>query len=573
MNQILDRMIVYSNRIVEGEIVSCKKHLYACKRFLNDLTKQGTKKFPYIFNEEKAYRFYKWMKMFKHSKGDLAGQFINPHDIQIFIFGNVYGWEHMETKLRRFRRVYWQVARKNAKSQSLSMVASYELAAMNESYGEVYSVATKKDQAKIVWKETERMIMNSSFHSKFDVKYGEIIHKKSGSIFKPLSKDDKLSGDGMSPSCGIVDEYHAHKTSEYYDVLDSGMSARRQPLMIIITTAGLELNNPCYRVEYNYAEKILDPNIDVKNDNYFIMINELEKDDEGELIDDIEDETKWIKANPIVADPENAIGINDLRNRVKLAKDADEKLREVLTKNFNIWVNLGESKYMNMEKWKNAGKKICPKMENCEVILGIDLSSTIDLCSVGGIYLKDDKVCTFGHSFIPEQTFFKKIKSDRVPYDSWFRAGWLSVTEGAEVDYRFIRKYIQEIEEEYNLEINEICFDKWNATQFSQEMEDEGYTMIEVRQGVTTLSEPTKKFRAMVYDDKIYHNNNPVLNWSMSNCVVRMDHNENIMLDKSKAIERIDPSASLINSFVRAVISLDVSDYDNRVVGEKIFSI
>ena len=574
MTQIVDRMIGYSRQIVDREIVSCKKHRQACQRFLDDLDKQNKSSFPYQFNEEKAYKFFRWMKLFKHTKGHLANTFIEPHDIQVFVFGNIYGWEHKKTKLRRFRKGYWQVGRKNTKSQCLSMVASYELSALKEPSSEVYCVATKSEQAKIVWKEADKMIKNSDFlKDKFTTKYGRIIHKKSDSVFRPLSKDDHKSGDGLNPQCGIVDEYHAHKTSEYHDVLESGMGARKQPLMMIITTAGLELDNPCYRVEYNYCEKILDPNTDIDNDEYFIMINELEKNDEGELVDNIEDESCWIKANPIVADPSNEIGISYLRSRVKTAKGEEEKMREVLTKNFNVWVNMGEGKYMNMEKWNFTGTKKCPPMKNCSVTLGIDLSATIDLCSLGGIYLVDEKICVYSHSFMPEETLFRKMKTDRVPYHKWFKEGYISVTPGAEVDYRFIMKYIQELEEKNNLEISEVCFDKWNALQFSQEMEDEGFEMIEVRQGVTTLSEPTKKFRALTYDNKIYHDKNPVLNWALSNAVVRMDHNENIMLDKSKAIERIDPIASVINAFVRAVIFLDGSDYDSRPEGEKLFSI
>lgn len=564
----------YSKDILDNKIPACQKHKWACERFLNDLKNQNTKHFPYVFNEQKANRFLKWMGLFKHSKGNLSGQYINPHIIQKFVFGNVYGWEHVDTKLRRFNKAFWQVSRKNAKSQGLAIVATYELSALGEMSSEVYCAGVKKEQSRIVWDEADNMIRNSPFlKKKFKTTYGRVQHIKSGSFFRALSKDDRKSGDGLNPQCGIIDEYHSHQTSEYYDILESGMAARRQPLMFIITTAGFELNNPCYRVEYQYLSKILNPSIDLSNEEYFVLINELEKDNDGNLIDDIEDESTWVKANPIVADPTNETGINYLRSRVKMAKDEPEKLRDVLTKNFNVWVNVADNKYLDMEKWKNCGKREMPKCENIELIGGIDLASTIDLCSFSGVYIKDDKVCVISHSFIPQETLHKKIKTDRVPYDLWFKQGWLTVTQGAEVDYRYITKWIENFERTNNVEINEICYDKWNATQFAHEMEDLGYTMIEIRQGIQTLSEPTKKFRAMVYNNEIYHDNNPLLTWAISNAITKIDSNENIMLDKSKSIERIDPIASAINAFTRSIVLFDNGVYDSRPEGERLFAL
>jgi len=236
---VKDELIKYSNEILNGDIIACVKHKQACKRFLNDLKNQGKENFPYVFDEERAERFIDWMKLFKHRKGVLTGQYIDPHIIQKFIFANVYGWVHKDTSYRRFNKAYWQVARKNAKSQSLGTVGSYEASAFGEPSAEVYCAATKKSQSKIVWDEIDEMIRgNKELKGKFGVAYGTITHFKSGSIIKPLSKEDRKTGDGTSPSAFIVDEYHLHETSEMYDIGDSGMGARLQPLMMIITTAG-----------------------------------------------------------------------------------------------------------------------------------------------------------------------------------------------------------------------------------------------------------------------------------------------------------------------------------------------
>src|SRR5690554_6753416 len=187
---LLDDLVVYSQASLSEEIPACQKHKWACQRFLNDLDRQGTDDFPYIFVPENALHFLNWMKLFRHRKGVLVGQRIDPHIIQKFVFGNIYGWAHRDTGYRRFNKAYWQVGRKNAKSQSLGAVGSYEGSAFGEPSAEVYCAATKKDQAKIVWEETEGMIMgNVDLRDRFNVSYGTIKHLKSGSTIKPLSKE------------------------------------------------------------------------------------------------------------------------------------------------------------------------------------------------------------------------------------------------------------------------------------------------------------------------------------------------------------------------------------------------
>jgi phage terminase large subunit-like protein len=540
-------LIEYCQNVLNGEIVACEKHKWACLRFLNDVKREGTDEFPYVFNEEKALHFLKWMTLFKHTKGKLAGQRIVPHPIQIFNFGNVYGWVHKDTTFRRFKKAYWQVGRKNAKSQSLGTVGSYESSAFGEPMAEVYVGATKTEQSKIVWNEIKAQINGSEFlKQKFKIANGRITHLKSGGFIRALSKEDGQTGDGLNVQCGLVDEYHAHKTTEIYDVLVSGAGARPQWLMFIITTAGFDLNNPCYAVEYKYVSNILDPNNPIENDEYFVMINELDKDD------DIKDESVWEKANPILCSYEE--GRAFLRGELKAALDVPEKMRNFLTKNMNIWVNMRENGYMDMEKWSKCKAAInLLDFSNMECDIGIDLSAKIDLTSVGIEFKKDDKYYLFGHSFMPEDTVEVKRKTDKVPYDLWVEKGYITTTPGAVVDYSFIKSYIKNIEKQYKLKIRHIAYDPWNASMFAQEMEEEGYTMVEIRQGMQTLAPATKHFREEVYKGNVVHNNNPVINWALGNAVTRQDANENFMLDKSKATDRIDPIASIINAHVMAM--------------------
>jgi phage terminase large subunit-like protein len=552
-------LIEYSHDVLNGDIVACEKHKWACLRFLNDIDREGTENFPYVFDEENALHFLNWMSLFKHTKGKLAGQRIVPEPIQIFIFSNVYGWIHKESQLRRFKKSYWQVGRKNAKSQSLACVGSYEASAFGENMSEVYVGATKTEQSKIVWNEIKAQVNGSEFlKQKFKIANGRITHLKSEGFIRALSKEDGQTGDGLNVQAGLVDEYHAHKTTEIYDVLVSGSGARPQPLMFIITTAGFELNNPCYAVEYKYVSNILDPNNPIENDEYFVMINELDKDD------DIKDESVWEKANPILCSYEE--GKAFLRGELKSALDVPEKMRNFLTKNMNIWVNQRENGYMNMEKWSLCSEDFdFEKFRGCECVIGVDLSAKIDLTSIGFIFKSNDNYYALSHSFMPEDTLAVKMKTDKVPYDLWVKQGWITTTPGAVVDYSFINSYIENVIEKYEIKVQEVCADPWNATQFMQDLEAKGFTMVEIRQGIATLGAPTKDFREKVYQQRVKHNNNPVLTWAIGNAVTRQDANENIMLDKSKAGDRIDPIAAILNAHVRAMVNINTkSVYEER---------
>jgi phage terminase large subunit-like protein len=558
-------LIDYSHDVIDGRIVACQKHKWACMRFLRDIEREGTDEFPFIFDETKAMRFLKWMTLFKHTKGVLKGQHIRPHEIQVFVFGNIYGWVHKDTDYRRFKKAYWQVGRKNAKSQSLACVASYEAMAFGENMSEVYIGATKTEQAKIVWNETEAMLAGCpELKGKYEVKYGAIHHPKSRSIIRPLSKEDRKTGDGLNPQCGIIDEYHAHETDEIYNIIDSGMIARAQPLLMIITTAGTNLNNPCYRSEYHYVSRLLDPNDPAENERYFAMVNELDKDEDGNLIDDIKDEKAWLKANPIAASyPE---GVENIRSKLQEALEKPDKMDDFLTKNMNIWINKRAQGYISADRWAACGKDELPDIRGLDAYVGVDLSSTTDLTSVSiEIPLDDGRNVVLSHSFIPEEKLDERMKTDKMPFDQWERQGWITATPGAVVDYAFVREYIKSIEEKYGVFVKEICYDKYNARHLMQELEADGFTTVEIPQGIRYLSEPTKNFRTKVFEKKIIHNNNPVLTWAIGNAVTKKDAQENIMLDKSKSVDRIDPLAALINAHARAMFanaeSIDVSEF------------
>lgn len=585
-------LIDYSNSVISGETIACKKHRWACMRFLHDLEREGTDPFPFIFKEERGEHFLKWMRLFKHRQGlpRIVGTFIEPHIIQKFVFGNIYGWYHRDTGYRRFRKMYWQVGRKNAKSQSLACVASYELMVFTKGRSEVFCGATKTEQARIVWDECRAMLekcdtLNGSpvngvsVREKFHVAYSKIIHNLTDSVFRALSEEDRKTGDGLNVQCGIIDEYHAHDTSEILDILTTGGGARPEPFIPIITTAGLDLRCPCYRVEYNLCSKILNPDIDFTIDSYFVMINELDRNDSpdnitvngkdvpaGELIDDITDEKNWIKSNPIQCSyPE---GVDFIREELKGALEEPEKMTNFLTKLMDVWVNQREIGYMDMAKWASCGvsdARPMPDVAKKQCFPGVDLSAVHDLTSVNfEIPLENDEYAILSHSFIPGDTLEKRMKSDKMPFDLWAREGWITIIPGPVVEYEKVLEYIDGQFEKYGWKKDELCYDRAMAAWFVGEAEKRGFKAVDIPQCYTGVSESTKDLKAKIYQRKIYHENNPVLSWAMSNAVCRKGPSGNIMLDKERSSDRIDPVSAAVNSHARAMVGSEDCVYNQR---------
>lgn len=537
-----DAVTQYAEDVIAGRVVTGKLVRLACERHLRDLARQGAPDFPYVFDPARAERVFAFYGFCRHVKGKLAGNPIILDPWQKFILGSIFGWVHRDTGLRRFRKAYVQVGRKNGKSTMLSGLGLYMLMADGEWGAEVYATATKADQARIVYDAARTMAIRSpDLLKRLEPGRARMVYPYTESVFMPLSKDTK-SLDGLNPHLGIIDEYHAHLTSEMYDVLVSGMGQRAQPLLFVITTAGFDLSSPCYE-EYTYCVKILQQVL--VNEEYFVYIAQLDPEDNPQ------DESVWIKANPLLATTEE--GMQYLRGELRAALDVPSKMRSFLTKNMNVWVDQAEDGYMPMDKWRAANGEI-PDLRGHPCYVGVDLSAKIDLTSVAFEFpLEGGHFVVLSHSFMPEETLAVKRKTDKVPYDAWVRQGYITVTPGAVVDYQFIRQYIKDQVERNGWDIQEICVDPWNATQFATDMMNDGFRVVEIIQGIRTLSEPTKHFREMVLAGKVIHDGNPVLTWAMSNAVERQDHNGNIMLDKAKSRQRIDPAAALINAHVRAM--------------------
>lgn len=547
MNWVLERVFTYCDDILNGKVKAGIKHIWAIKRFLKDYEDCQSDDSPFYFDEEVAEDFYWWANEFVHVEGVLAGQKVELTDFQLFISVNIFCFKKKRNGARRFRKVYIQLARKNAKSQFLAIVGSY-ITFLGDEKQRMYIAGWQKDQSDEVYIAVRDGINSSELlDGRWKEAYGKIEVFKNGSVIVPLSRETRKTGDGKNPSVGIVDEYHNHLTSEIYDVLLSGMVARKEPLMFVITTAGFDLSRPCF-VEYEYVSRILNPDDDTENDDYFGIICEL---DPG---DDIKDESNWIKANPIVATYEE--GLASIRSDLKTALDVPEKMRSFLTKTMNIWVDMKEGGYIPASKWK-AGQIEAFEMTGYDVYIGVDLSKKIDLTSVGYVFPTDYGYHVGQHSFMPEEALAERRAKDKVAYDVWIEEGWLDVTPGAVVDYSFVEQWIMDFINDNELNVILFCYDPYGATQFAQNMENYGLTIVEVRQGFPTLSEPTKEFRDFVYQNndrqkKITHVGDKVLSWAVGNAIAEMAANESIKLSKSKSRERIDPIAAIITAFVQA---------------------
>jgi Phage terminase-like protein, large subunit len=573
----------YAVEIVAGLRPSNELEWLACERHLKDLQRQGTEEFPYVFDETRADRIFDWFeRCCRHVRGPFSGQFIELLPFQKFDLGSVFGWVHKDSGKRRFSRAYNERARGNVKSTEMSGVALYGMC--GDCIYPPYDPSDKRyeDMPEVecaaVDKQQKMGEGSPDIAKRLRIKRTYIEHATRGGWLRPLSKDTKNKDSG-APCIVIIDEYHAHPTSEIVDVLYSGFGKRLQSLMMIITTAGKNAeNNPCKK-ERDMLEKMLRGEIPMI-ETYFAMIRTLDKED------DPHDESKWVKANPILQE-DNEYS-QELLKQIRTEHDEafnsgdPAKIREWLTKRVNLWQADSEEKYMSgiMDKWKALA---VPRKEFLELIkgregwAGIDMSKRIDLTADAHVFwLEDGRLAVTAHGFMPEETATKHEHTDRVPYRDWAKNGWCTLTPGSVTDYKYIANHLDEFEFDNGVKILEECYDPYNASHFMLDREAAGKTVVEIRQGVQTLSEPTKYFRELVLQGRVVHDGSPLLTWCLSNAVEVMDNNGNIKLSKKHKddSQRIDLAAAVINAMVRAMVNekgVDVSEFAEESFLDKLW--
>lgn len=547
----------YINGVLSGEIVACRWVKLACERHLNDLV-DGHQRGLW-FDEQEGEAIIEFFGFLCHSKGEWAGQPIELEPWQQFFLWVLFGWKRADGT-RRFRTSYLEVARKNGKTTIAAGVGLYLLVADGEPGAEIYSAATKREQARIAHREAVRMVQRSAPLNKRLTIFKDNIHiPGTASTYVPLGRDSKTM-DGLNVHAAIVDELHAHPTGEVWDKLETGTGSRRQPLMFAITTAGHKRQTICFQF-HEYSKKVLEGIID--DDSWFGLIFTL---DEEDLKDgNWQDETLWVKANP-------NLGVSkkwdQVRRQASRAENMPARLAAFKQLELNIWVNAANA-WLSMEKWKD-----CEIVYDEDSLIGrkcyaaIDLSSKIDLSAFGLVFPpieEKEPYKTLVRFWIPEENMAKRVHDDRVPYDVWVRQGFIEKTDGNVIDNDLIEDQILSDAEKFK--IVEIAYDPWNATAMANHLSTAGLTMVEFRQGYRSYSEPMKDTEAMILSKKLTHNGDPVLTWNASNLVATKDPAENLKPNKEKSGEKIDGMIVVIMALGRALVHQEEdkpSVYENR---------
>ena len=520
--------------------------------FFNEITEE-TETHTYIFDLNKANRPIQFIEKFcKHSKGKWAGKPVKLELWQKAFIQAGFGFVDKTTGLRKYKKIVLFVARKNGKSTIDAGLGNYMLTSAGEGGAEVYSIATKRDQAKVVWDEAKRMIKKSpALAKRIRALVTGLYYDETESFFKALSSDSN-SLDGLNAFFVIADEIHAWKDKNLLDVMYDSMSAREEPLLIETSTMG-NIRENVFDNEYEYCSDII---LGYEGQNEFIdetilpIIYELDNPKEWQ------DEKKWYKANPGLGTIKK---IKDLRDKVNRAKNNPSELINLLCKDFNIRQN-EQDKWITFDIANNETTFDIDYIYDTYAIGGVDLSSTTDLTCATLIVIKENKKYVLQQYFIPSKKLEFKIKDDKIPYDKWEKRGLVTVCDGAKVNYSDVTQWFLRMNEEYKISTLWVGYDPWNTQYWVEEMKEYGFEMIKVRQGAKTLSNPMKQLEADLVEKNVIYNNNPILKWCLCNTAVKRDENDNIRPVKGqKQRARIDGTVSLITAY--CVLLDKLNDY------------
>ena len=528
-----DRAIKYAKEVSEGNIVACRFVRLACERYLNDLNKTD---FRWSYSPRHADHVCKFMENgINHVKGELAGQLLRLEDWQIFILCNMYGWRDAGD-VRRFQYVLLEIARKNGKSLFASGLAIYDMLFGDEG-GEIYSLATKQDQAKIAWDAACQMVNKAvpQVKSQFKQVTNNLSNQTKWSFYKPLGRDSK-SLDGLNPSFCIYDEAAAYGDRNVVEVMTSATGARKNFTHLFITTAQFSKTTIYYENRL-YLADILEGRID--NDRWFGMIYTL---DEG---DDWENEEVWIKANPNLG---VSISKEYLANEVEQAKVMTSKRNGVLVKHFNVFTS-GETSWISLEEWQ---KNESPVIRDGDLYIACDLSSTRDLTSLCYLWNNGDKFSVEFQCFLPKKAMDTVPMHLRDKYRAAIESKILHLTNGDVVDYREVKDHILHMSSKYNLKV--VGYDKWNANILVNELEELRVPTMDIGQSMSALSASSKETERMIVEQLLRHDGNPFIDWQIECCSVYEDKNENIKITKDDADKSLK-----IDSIIALIMAVSMS--------------
>lgn len=553
----------YARDVVSGRIPACREVRQACQRHVDDLKNEKKRDFPFRFDRDAAETVCDFVQLLPHTKGKWGRerQLIKLEPWQLFIFCCVFGWLKKKTGLRRFTEAYCEIPRKNGKSVIAAGVGNYMLCADGEYGSEVYCGATTEKQAWEVFRPAKLMLEKTPqlvSAAGIEIMAKNISIPADGSRFEPLIGNP---GDGSSPSCSLIDEFHEHDTPDQYETMITGMGAREQPLMFIITTAGFNLAGPCYD-KRRQAQQMLQGVI--PNDELFAIIYTIDPED------DWQDPKTLYKANPNLG-----ISVSEeyLLARLKDAIRYPSRTNGFLTKHLNVWVS-ARSAWLNMAQWLKCGRPelTVDQLHGKPCWLGVDLASKTDIASIALLFkdvLESGKTrwTIFTRNYLPEGAI-ERAGNNRAAYESWQNSGHLIITDGEEIDFDQIREDIKDLSALF--QINEIAYDPWRATQLAHQLMKDGADIVEYRNTVQNMSPAMREMEAAVTGGRFIHSDDPVLNWMASNVVCKEDAKNNIYPRKERDENKIDGIVATLMAIGRAVnselIESEESVYDTAEV-------
>ncbi len=548
-----DPVTAYALAVTAGEIVAGKLVRMACERHLRDLEDGPAR--GLVFDVSAAMASIRFFGLLPHIKGEWA----KSHGVaaatgagrlvlrgwQEFIVGSLFGWKWAATGLRRFRTAYIEVARKNGKSTTAAGVGLYTAFFDSEPGAEVYAAATTRKQARIVWEDAYAMVSRTPALRQRITPLAHNLHSTAtASKFEPVSSEAGLL-DGLNIHAAIVDELHAHPNRNLVDVLTTATGARRQPLMFFVTTAGHNRLSVCWQ-HREYSVRVMEGQ--VEDDTWFAFVATI---DEG---DDWRDPAVWPKANPNLG---VSVKLDDLMAKCKRAQEIPGEQNAFRQLHCNEWTEQS-SRWIDMDIYsENDAHPVDPgDYAGRSCFGGTDLSTTTDLTAVVLLFPcaeVEGAVDVLARFWVPEEAIRRRSERDRAPYDVWARDGWLSATPGNVVDYTWLRRDISTLADLYDMQ--EMAYDPWNATGLVTQLQQDGMTLIPIRQGFGSLSAPSKALETLIAGRKFHHGGNPVLRWMFANVSVTRDPSGNIKPDKTAARERIDGVAATVTALARMIVA------------------
>jgi phage terminase large subunit-like protein len=516
----------------------------AVERHLKDLNNLS---WEYCYSEAMANRAYGFISALRHTKGEFAGQRFNIQPFQEFFIKVLFGWQRKDGG-RRFRKAYLEIARKNGKTELAAAIAVYCFLCDAETGAEVYTAATTRDQARIAFETSKVFLKQLKTDSKTFNKLVNVL-KYNCNVPNTNSKMESVSADadtldGLNPHCAIIDEYHAHKTSDVLEVMETGMGSRTQPLLLITTTAGFNRESPCYQFRKVMVDILEGRKID---NSVFPLLFCL---DEG---DDWQDKNNWTKSNPNLGVTPYISYMDDQYQ--KALNEGAAKQIQFMTKNLNVWTTTSSVWISNSYIEQTRLFLDDNILYNKKCFAGLDLASTRDIAALVlcfPIQAGLDKPHIKSYFFCPEDNVKERSLSDGVPYLQWAQDGNIIMTEGNVTDYDFIKSKVIELTNKYKIEC--IAFDRWNASQLVIQLTNDGANMKPFGQGFISMSAPTKEVEKLFLSNEISHDGNPVMEWMMTNVMLRFDPAGNIKIDKAKSTEKVDGPVAMVMAYAQIMV-------------------